>query len=89
MVIAEGDTVYGILAVHSRTARKFTNDDVTFLQSVANVLSTTIVRSRISAELIDRERTLNAILDNAADGIVVSNSSGGIMMSNCYKALKE
>ncbi|MBT5571331.1 MAG: PAS domain S-box protein [Alphaproteobacteria bacterium] len=82
VVIAEGDTVYGILAVHSRTARKFTNDDVTFLQSVANVLSTTIVRSRISAELIDRERTLNAILDNAADGIVVSNSSGGIMMSN-------
>lgn len=82
VVISDGDNVFGILAAHSRQKRNFTTDDVTFLKSVANLISATIVRNRISAELIDRERTLNAILDNAADGVVVSNASGDIIMAN-------
>lgn len=82
VVISGGDTTFGILAAHSRRKRDFTSDDVTFLKSVANVISATLVRNRISAELIDRERTLNAILDNAADGVVVSNAQGQIIMAN-------
>lgn len=79
VVISGGNANFGILAVHARQKREFTSDDVTFLKSVANVISATLVRSRISAELTDRERTLNAILDNAADGVVVSNAQGEII----------
>lgn len=82
VVIAGEDGPFGILAVHSRQSRKFTGDDVIFLQAVANVVSTAIVRNRISDELVDRERTLDAILDNAADGIVVSDARGNIVMAN-------
>lgn len=82
VVISGGETNFGILAAHSRQKREFTSDDVIFLKSVANVISATLVRDRISAELIDRERALNAILDNAADGIVVSNAQGEIIMAN-------
>lgn len=82
VVIAGEDGPFGILAVHSRQSRKFTGDDVIFLQAVANVVSTAIIRNRISDELVDRERTLDAILDNAADGIVVSDARGNIVMAN-------
>jgi PAS domain S-box-containing protein len=82
-VVITGPTdVFGVLAVHSKTKRAFSGDDVTFLQSVANVLSATIVRNRISTELVDRERSLNAVLDNAADGIVVADQLGNIVMAN-------
>ena len=82
VVIAEGDSTFGMLAVHSSRFRDFTGDDVTFLQAVANVVSTAIVRNRITDELSDRERTLDAILDNAADGIVVYDARGNIVMAN-------
>lgn len=82
VTIAESNRVYGALVAHSRTPRHFTGDDLTFLQAVANVLSTVIDRGRISGELADRERTLNAVLDNAADGIVVADENGKVVMAN-------
>lgn len=82
VVISGSAGTFGMLAVHSSIVREFTGDDVTFLQAVANVISTTIIRNRIADELSDRERTLDAILDNAADGIVVSDGRGNIMMAN-------
>lgn len=82
VVIPGGQSTFGMLAVHSSSIRDFTGDDVTFLQAVANVISTAIVRNRITDALSDRERTLDAILDNAADGIVVSDARGNIVMAN-------
>ena len=82
VMIAEADNVFGAVTAHSHSKRYFTSDDLTFLQSVANLLSTAIVRNRISAELSDRQLTLNAILENAADGIVVANDEGKIVMAN-------
>ena len=42
---------FGIIAAHSRTVRRFTPDDVYFLQSLANVLATAIERKR-SEEIV-------------------------------------
>lgn len=82
VVIAGLESAFGLLAVHSSKIKNFTSDDVTFLQAVANIVSSAIIRHRITDELSDRERTLDAILDNAADGIVVSDARGKIVMSN-------
>ncbi len=82
VMIAQADEILGALTAHSLTQRDFTSDDLTFLQSVANILATAIVRSQIADALSDRERTLNAVLDNAADGIVVADSLGLIIMVN-------
>lgn len=83
-VVIAGDEEgpFGLLVVHSRNRRKFTDDDVTFLQSVANILSATVSRSRIASELAEREEMLNTVLDNAADAIIVSDAHGDIVMAN-------
>ncbi len=44
---------YGVLGAHSAQKRKFTADDVHFLQSVANVLATAIERRGLEEELLN------------------------------------
>jgi len=44
---------YGVLGAHSAQQRKFTADDVHFLQSVANVLATAIERRGLEEELLN------------------------------------
>ena len=50
---------YGVLGAHTATLRTFTEDDLNFLQAVANVLSHAIQRQRVEATL----RHLNATLE--------------------------
>ncbi|MGF1606829.1 MAG: PAS domain-containing protein [Rhodothalassiaceae bacterium] len=44
VVIGDPEAPWGVLGAHSRTQRRFTPDDVKFLQSVANVLAATLQR---------------------------------------------
>jgi signal transduction histidine kinase len=44
---------YGVLAAHTKRRRKFTNDDVHFLQSLANLLAAAIERRQLEEELLN------------------------------------
>jgi PAS domain S-box-containing protein len=44
---------YGVLGAHTAQPRKFTTDDVHFLQSVANVLAASIERRELEEELLN------------------------------------
>jgi signal transduction histidine kinase len=46
VIIHTPGSPFGVLAAHTREPRAFTQDDVTFLQSVANVLSAALQRHR-------------------------------------------
>jgi PAS domain S-box-containing protein len=82
VVIGVGGAASGVLVVHSKTNREFTNDDLTFLKSIVNVLAAALTQNRISSALAERENMLNTVLDTAADGIIVANADGDIVMSN-------
>jgi len=61
-VILQGDgTPYGVLEVDSRSEGEFTQNDIVFLQGVANILGMAIERQRIEASLrqaVDRQQLL-------------------------------
>ncbi|MDA0785354.1 MAG: PAS domain S-box protein [Proteobacteria bacterium] len=82
VVIAGGASPRGILIIHNRTHREFTNDEITFLQTAANILSAAIARDHISSDLVEREEMLDTVLENAADGIIVADAHGDIIMAN-------
>ena len=44
---------YGVLAAHTTRRRRFTNDDIHFLQSLANVLAAAIERRELEEELLN------------------------------------
>ncbi len=47
------DSAWGVLAAHTHNPRTFTDDDINFLQAIANVVSTAIERHRQEEALIE------------------------------------
>ena len=63
-VIIQGEEQrYGVLSVHTTRRRLFTRDDVNFLQSVANLLSTAIQRKRAEEAIIALNATLKKLVE--------------------------
>ncbi|MEB3357273.1 MAG: ATP-binding protein [Synechococcales bacterium] len=54
---------FGVLGVHSRSQRRFTENDVNFLLAIANILSATIARHRTEQEI----RQVNASLERRVE----------------------
>jgi PAS domain S-box-containing protein len=53
-VIIQGrDRAFGVLGAHSLQPRKYSEDDIHFLQAVANVLATAVERRDLERELVD------------------------------------
>jgi PAS domain S-box-containing protein len=76
VVIGGLEQPYGILGSHSRRTLRFTQDDVFFLQSVANILGTAFDRSR-TEQLLRHHAAIvrsseDAIIGESLDGIITS-----------------
>ncbi len=89
-VIIEGrPRPYGVLGAHATTHRRFGEDDLNFLQAVANVLAAAIERSRTETQLTQlansersRAAELKAVIESIGDAVVVCDASGDVVLSN-------
>ncbi|HLH41700.1 MAG TPA: SpoIIE family protein phosphatase [Bryobacteraceae bacterium] len=63
VVISTAEGPYGVLGVHTRQRRTFTNEEVNFLRSVANVLGIMIERRRAEAALLRSNRAHRTLSD--------------------------
>jgi PAS domain S-box-containing protein len=72
----------GILAVHTRTPRRFFGEDAFFLQSVANVLSAVMDRRLADRAVQESERRKAAILLGALDAIITIDFEGRVLEFN-------
>lgn len=59
VVIGTGQGPYGVLGAHTRRPRAFAEDEVDFLQAVANVLGAAIERERDTDSLRESQTSLN------------------------------
>ncbi|HXG52460.1 MAG TPA: SpoIIE family protein phosphatase [candidate division Zixibacteria bacterium] len=59
VVISTREGPYGVLAAHTKQRRKFTNDEINFLRSVAHVLGATIEHRQAEEALRASEANLN------------------------------
>lgn len=69
---------FGVLEVHTTYPRSFNQNDVSFLQSVANILSSSIARQQSE----DKIREQASLLDISTDAIVVYSLDQKIMYWN-------
>ncbi|MEB3214400.1 MAG: PAS domain S-box protein [Leptolyngbyaceae bacterium] len=58
IIQGKGDRPFGVLGAHSSEPRAFTQDDVNFLQAIANVLAAAIYRKQSEYELQKLNQTL-------------------------------
>lgn len=82
VVIASTPQSYGILGAHSIEERTFSDDDVYFLQSVANVLAGAVEQARTEQALRESEARARSILETTVDGIITIDDGGLIRSFN-------
>ncbi len=69
---------FGVLGVHTTRLREFTQDDINFLQAIANVLATTIERRWAEQKIHEQA----ALLDITTDAIIVRSLQQQILFWN-------
>ncbi|QIN78560.1 PAS domain S-box protein [Rubrobacter marinus] len=70
-VVIHGEDPFGVLGVHTRERRAFTEDDLNFLRSVANVLAAAVSRRRAEEKLTEtREAERRRIARDLHDGVL-------------------
>ena len=73
---------FGILGAYSGQKRDFTQDDIHFIRSAANVLATAIERQKIEFDLRASEERFRATFEQAAVGIVLGDLDGRLVKIN-------
>jgi PAS domain S-box-containing protein len=79
-VVVQGrDGPWGVLGAHDRHAHHFSEEDVHFLQSVANIVAD-VVRDQQTEEQLEQERIFSESLLESLPGIVFLVDQGGILV---------
>nr|WP_101351035.1 PAS domain S-box protein [Haloarcula taiwanensis] len=76
VVIGETDDPWGVFGTHSTDQITFTDDDVTFVQNVANLLGTAIQRQRSEQRRHESERRFREIAEVSPDTIFRLDTDG-------------
>src|SRR6185295_1182866 len=82
VVIHGSKTSYGVLGVYSKRIREFDENDLHFLQSVANILSDVISRQEVEEALGMSEEKYRMLFEECKDVIFVSTPEGDLIDIN-------
>ncbi len=72
----------GVLGVCTRKLQSFHQEDIHFLQGIANVLGEYIARHNVEIELLEEEARLQAIIEESPAAIYVKDLRGRYILSN-------
>ncbi|EMA33882.1 response regulator [Haloarcula japonica] len=70
VIIGTPEDPWGVLGTHTTAQRRFTEDDITFVRSVANVLTDAIEREQLEQDLQQAEQRYRTLLENFPAGSV-------------------
>jgi len=82
VVMRGRDRPFGVLAAFSRRRRVFSDGEVHFLETVANVISAMLARHGAEQMLLSRERQLRAVFENTLDALTLYDGAGRLVDVN-------
>jgi PAS domain S-box-containing protein len=82
VIIQSRGRPFGVLGAHTIQKRKFTQDDVHFLQAVANILSSAIERKRAQEALRAASLYARSLIEASLDPFVTISADGKVMDVN-------
>src|SRR5262249_8521469 len=72
---------FGVLVAYSTQRRKFTRDDISFIQSIANILGQAVERMAGDEALRSSERYYRSLIDNSSDIVTVVAGDGTVLFN--------
>lgn len=82
VILHKNNGPYGALCIFSRQRRNFTTDDISYLQSIANILSFAIQQNETEHELIQNEHKFRHIAQALPQIIWIADAKGKIEFFN-------
>jgi PAS domain S-box-containing protein len=73
---------FGVLCAHWSRPRSVSEDEVHFVETVANVLAGALARHDAEREVLERERELRAVFDASQDGLLTFDDAGVVVDAN-------
>lgn len=77
-IVAGINKPFGILSVHTKSKRKFGDDDINFLQAIANVLAQAIDRSQAEQALRESETKFRTLYESTSASVILLDEKGFI-----------
>ena len=82
IIPGEADRPYGVLGVHFRRRRIFTEPDIRFLEAAAGVIAATLRRQRTDAALAESEARFRAAMQALPNMIYIASADGSNEFKN-------
>src|SRR5205823_3129652 len=82
VIVRAQEHPYGTLSVHTTQPRRFSTDDVHFLEAVAHVLATAIARTHAEEALRVSEQRFRAIFEQSPSGLILYAPNGLLLDAN-------
>ena len=82
VIIPGRDRPYGVLGAHTAKRRSFRNEDINFLESVANILSQAVERKDAESAIQRSEAWLRNLVATTQDAVVSIDRRGRIVLFN-------
>ncbi len=76
------DVGHGVLAAFEQRPREFSQEDITFLRSIANIVAEATARLRAEEEIAEQRTWLQTTLSSIGDGVIATDLSGKVMFMN-------
>ena len=82
VIIGDVEEPFGVLGVHSKTRRKFSDDDILFLKTIAALLGSVISRRQSEEALRKSEGRLRGAIDSLQEGFSLYDSADRLVAIN-------
>src|SRR5215207_7744526 len=89
VVIPGREEPFGVLGAHSRSRRSFSEDDVNFLQAVANVIATAIERQETEKKLLEVRETERSRIARDLHDEALQDLSGALVEAQQIQSISE
>jgi|GEM_PF-3742156 len=87
--IADGDSVYGTITLFGRSGDQFNEESISALQTMFHQTAVAIENIKLISglkktmkEISEKEKFLSTVINNSADGILVSDGDGNVITAN-------